>query len=335
MVCPSAPRFNLQPCAHSWVALHPSPKGVIQFVGSTAIGALPMLAYRHFLTSLFEAGYTVVAFPFRFSFNHWSIALDLLDEHYAVRGALVEAAVAQGGDPAIYLQATSYTWIGHGLGCKYVALLELLSEPLERRLQEQFQSCGQGQAWQQWQTSIGALKTSLRYLERRIYDLTGEIVDYGAPSIKDEASLLLAPVIADLEGAIPMPWLVRLLGHGVMVQPTVEQTHGLIEQSQRFQLTGLLQFARDSVAAPTCHQLMQEQPHIRRRLLKGNHAEVVGIQIGACIVDFNPLDKFIQPLQYRDLESKCLTLLQRLRRPMAASHRSSTCGTSRQPSIAA
>ncbi|MEM7794046.1 MAG: DUF1350 family protein [Cyanobacteria bacterium P01_C01_bin.118] len=335
MVFPNTPRFNLQPCAHSWVALHPRPKGVIQFIGSTGLGTWPTIAYRHFLKSLFEAGYTVVAFPFRFTFNHWSIALNLLDEHYAVRGAMVETAVAKGFDASIYLQSASYTWVGHGLGCKYVALLELLSEPVDR-LQEQFQVCGLRRAWQQWQVGLADLRNSLRYLEQRIYSLTGQRVDYGEPSIRDEASLLLAPVMIDLEGAIPVKFLERLLGHVITVQPTVEQTHELIEHSQRFQLTGLLQFARDRIAAPTCHQLMQEQPHIRRRLLKGNHSEVVGIQIGPCIVDLNPLDKFIQPLKCRDLELKCLTLLHRLRHRSVVMPCGSSCrANGRQRSMAA
>lgn len=332
MVFPSAPRFTLQPCSHSWVALHPSPKGVIQFIGSGGLGPWPTIAYRHFLKSLFEAGYTIVAFPFRFTFNHWSVALDLLDEHYAVRGAMVETAVAKGFDPLVYLQSASYTWIGHGLGCKYVALLELLSEPLDK-LQESFHACGQELAWQRWHVGIADLRKSLRYLERRIQGLTGQRVDYGEPSIKDEASLLLAPVVTD--GAIPVKFLERLWGHGGTVQPNAEQIHALIEHSQRFHLTGLLQFARDRIAAPTCHQLMQEQPHIRRRLLKGNHAEVVGMQIGPCIVDLNPLDKFIQPLKYRDLESKCLTLLHRLRHRPVVMSRQSSCGSSKRGSIAA
>ncbi|MBT9315396.1 DUF1350 family protein [Leptothoe spongobia TAU-MAC 1115] len=312
---------------------------MIQFVGTTLLGTFPTMTYRHFLKSLFEAGYTVVSFPFRFTLDHWSVALDLLEEHYAVRGAMIEAAVAKGYDPGVYLDVTNYTWIGHGLGCKYVTLLEVLSSPMEV-LEKHFQILGQDLATQnrqirQLQTGLAALQNNLRSLEQRILQLTGQTVDYGQPSIMDEASLLLAPVVTDLNGAIPVKFLERFFGRRITIYPTVEQTHQLIEHSQLFHLTGLLQFARDRIAADTCQQLMQEQPHIRRRLLKGNHSEVVGLQLGQCVVDMNPLDKFIQPLTHRDLESKSLTFLQRLRHQPASVSRQSNCRASDRRSIAA
>ncbi|NEQ48528.1 MAG: DUF1350 domain-containing protein [Leptolyngbya sp. SIO3F4] len=314
---PSAPQFQFLPCSHSWVALHPRPKGVIQFIGTKILGLLPTVAYHHFLKSLFEDGYTVVAIPFRFTFDHWSVTLDLLGEHYAVRGAMIETAVASGYSPDIYLDPANYAWIGHGLGCKYVTLLELVSSPIDV-LKKHFQALGQGLALQRRQTrclenGLADIQKSLHSLEKRIHQLTGHAVAYGQPSIKDEVSLLLAPVMTDLDGAIPLKPLEKLLGNFIKVHPTVEQTHWLVEQSHLFHLTGLLQFARDRIAVGTCHELMQRQPHIRRRLLKGNHLEVIGLQVGLCVVDLNPFDKFIQPLRYRDLESKTLTLLTRLR----------------------
>ena len=333
----STPQFKWLPCSHSWVALHPRPKGVIQFVGSTLLGTFPTVTYRHFLQSLFVAGYTVVALPFRFTFNHWSIALDLLEEHYTVRGALIEAAVARGYDSAIYLDAAHYTWLGHGLGCKYIVLLELLSAPMEA-LKAYFQALGllQSRQWQQLQSGLASLTHNLRWLEQRIQQLTNQTVDYGRPSIIDEAAVLLAPMVTDLNGAVPIKALERFVGELITVSPTIEQTHQLIGQSQLFQLAGVLQFARDRAAVHTCHRLMQEQPNIRRRLLKGNHLEPVGIQIGEFIVDFNPLDKFIQPLQHRDLELQTLALIQRLRHVPPAGHRKSRCdSSSRGVSIAA
>ncbi|MGD1855383.1 MAG: DUF1350 family protein [Leptolyngbyaceae cyanobacterium] len=337
MNCPCLPtpaQFELLPFAHSWVALHPAPKGVIQFVGSRLLGAFPTLAYRHFLKSLFEAGYTIVAFPFRFARNHWSVALNLLDEHYAVRAALMEAAVAKGYSTAVYLEAKNYTWVGHGLGCKYVLLLEILSLPMDE-LSAQLQTLGQEislAAERQLRQGLACIQTSLGYLERRIWQLTGQAISYGKPSIKDEASLLLAPVVAD-NGAR----LERVCGSLLTMRPSVNHTHALIEQSQLFHLTGLLQFARDRTAADTCHQLMQEQTHLRRRLLKGNHLEPVGIQIGPLVVDFNPLDKFIQPLENRDLELKALAFLERLRHvPPAFSRQSRRAAVHKKhPSIAA
>jgi len=48
--------FRFQPLLFSWVALHPKPKGVIQFVGGAFFGSFPTLFYRYFLSQLFEAG---------------------------------------------------------------------------------------------------------------------------------------------------------------------------------------------------------------------------------------------------------------------------------------
>ncbi|MEO0868521.1 MAG: DUF1350 family protein [Cyanobacteria bacterium J06642_11] len=50
-------KFRFMPCGHSWVALHPQPKGIIQFIGGALLGTFPTVAYRHFLKTLFEAGY--------------------------------------------------------------------------------------------------------------------------------------------------------------------------------------------------------------------------------------------------------------------------------------
>lgn len=326
-----AARLQFVPCFHSWVALHPQPKGVIQFVGSALFGTFPTLTYRHFLKSFFEAGYTVIALPFRFTLHHWSIAVDLLDEHYGLRTSLIELAIARGYDPGIYLDSANYTWVGHGLGCKYVMLLELLSA-LPGSIAADLQQSGQdNQQLHEIQRGLSLLSHRLRLVEKRIRQLTGQSVDYGQPSIMHQTSLLLAPAITD---SILTKLLQLFSNQRLVISPTVEQTHQLIEQSRLFNLTGLIQFARDRKTAGTCQQLMQNQPHLRRRLLRGNHLEPVGLQLGQLVVDFNPLDKFIQPLNCRDLEFKALALLHRLRKT-PASPRQNKCATRARRRLAA
>ncbi|MEM6251510.1 MAG: DUF1350 family protein [Cyanobacteria bacterium P01_D01_bin.156] len=316
---PHADTLRFIPCGHSWVALHPQPKGIIQFIGGALFGTLPTISYHHFLRSLFEAGYTVVALPFRFILNHWSMALNLLDEHYAVRVAMVELAIAQGYDPHIYLEASNYIWIGHGVGCKYILLLELLSTP-PFLLAESFAMlerkgkllCSQQQ---QIERGLEIISRRLRLFERQINQLVGVSIDFGQPSIMHEVSLLLAPAMGDMNAAIPVTSLHWLLSQFRGGYPSVDYTHQLIEHSQLFHLTGLIQFARDRIAAGTCQRLMQEQPHLRRRLLQGDHLEPVGMRFGSLIIDLNPFDKFIQPLTQRNLESQTLALLKRLQTP--------------------
>ena len=48
--------------SHSWVAIHPNPKGIIQFAGSFFIfGSLPTVFYYFLLKSLYDQGYTIIA----------------------------------------------------------------------------------------------------------------------------------------------------------------------------------------------------------------------------------------------------------------------------------
>lgn len=275
-VVKQAPCFRFQPLSHSWVALHPQPKGVIQFIGGAFFGTYPTLFYRRLLRPFFEAGYTIVALPFRFTFSHWSIALSLLEEHYCIREAMIEVALRKPGyETDVYLDAASYGWVGHSLGCKYVALLELLSCP-EEILMAHFDTLNHKDGLGKRQRvmiakALKALTETLKRLEASIQRLTGKPVDYGVPSIYNEASLLLAPAITDLDGAIPIKSLERLFRRVLTVYPTVEQTHLLIARSRLFNMTHLFEFDLDAIARSTCQRLVADQPHITASMLRGRH----------------------------------------------------------------
>lgn len=101
-----------QPTAHSWIAVHPNPQGIVEFIGGALYGLLPTVSYRYFLESLYQAGYTVIAVPFPFGFNHRAIAQSLLSQR--------ERLLAQFPEQ----QHLPRFWVGHSLGCKYIMLLE-------------------------------------------------------------------------------------------------------------------------------------------------------------------------------------------------------------------
>jgi len=105
--------IRFQPIRRSWVAPHPNPQGVIEFLGGALFGTVPRLSYSHFLHSLYEAGYTVITLPFPFGLDHAAIAENLLIERDQVLQAL-------DGEH----QAVPRFWVGHSLGCKYIILLE-------------------------------------------------------------------------------------------------------------------------------------------------------------------------------------------------------------------
>jgi hypothetical protein len=113
--------MRFEAIAHSWVARHPDPIGVVQFLGGALYGSFPTISYSYFLSNLHAAGYTVIVVPFPFGFNHAAIAKSLLVTRDQVRTALG------------YPKEIPHIWVGHSLGCKYIALLEaygkIMDEP--------------------------------------------------------------------------------------------------------------------------------------------------------------------------------------------------------------
>lgn len=300
--------FHFRPLCHSWVALHPHPKGIVQFIGGAFFGSFPTVAYRYLLQKIFEAGYTIVALPFRFSFRHWSLAIELLNEQVALRPELAAIAQHLNYDHELYQDKTNYYWVGHSLGCKYIALLELLSS-------------------EQWQNVLSHCveANQIKEVERAIARLSIESV-----SIKGQPSLLLAPDISDTESAIPIRFFAQLLDRFKLgVLPTRVQTQCLIEQSDLFNLTGLISFDRDTIAGSVANaqrqplnendvlwflsQLKQRRCPLLHQEVTGKHLEPVGVQIGGWVVDFNPWDKFAEPIAGRSLEAVVLQFLDRLR----------------------
>ncbi|MBE9112742.1 DUF1350 family protein [Nodosilinea sp. LEGE 07298] len=283
---------TFQPVSFSWVALHPKPKGVIQFIGGAFFGTFPTLFYRHLLQELYREGYTLVALPFRFSLRHWQIAYSLLEEQHQLRQILPELAEHQGYDSALYRDVSSYLWFGHSLGCKYIALLELLSGD---------------------EAAVAAA-------------LPEDLVDtyHRSPGIWSQGSVLLAPDISDLESAIPIRSLVALLNRlHISVQPDRQQTLDLIQQSALFNLTAMMSFDRDTVAGSLCDldpgvsdvlwlaQYLQTKSAPVQEL-SGKHLEPIGWRIGRYIADFNPLDKFIKALVQWQVHDVTCGLLQSL-----------------------
>jgi hypothetical protein len=303
--------FRFRPVSFSWVAIHPQPKGVIQFIGGAFFGTFPTVFYRYFLQTLFEEGYTIVAIPFRFSFRHWAIAIDLLKEQEILRDELTTIANQLGYEAEVYQSKANYFWLGHSLGCKYIALLEFLSGPHWKQITE---SCIEKAAYQQIETII-----TNAGLENA--------------SILNQPSLLVAPDISDTESAIPIRAIARFLDRvGLGVKPTRKQTQCLIERSQLFNLTALISFNNDTLAGSETDELKSEEIKansdvlwliqqlqerkfpILHQELEGKHLEPLGWRVGEFIVDLNPFDKLIEPLKLRRLENFVTQFLDELRR---------------------
>ncbi len=260
--------FKFIPLSFSWVAIHPKPQGVIQFIGGAFFGSFPTVFYRYFLKKLYEAGYSIIVLPFRFTFDHWSVSLQLLREHYVLRQIIIEKVINLGYDPEVYLKDANYRWVGHSLGCKYILLLELLSGFEASEAEELIQS---NFLWQKIKPNLPdsqdeeVLKVDRqleKYRERveDIYDewlrikknieaLVGHHVDLTGLFLRNEPSLLIAPDISDTDSAIPIETVAQLVDRlKIGVRPTKKQTQLLIENSSLFSITSILAFANDAIA---------------------------------------------------------------------------------------
>jgi Protein of unknown function (DUF1350) len=269
--------FKFSPISFSWVAIHPKPKGVVQFIGGAFFGTFPNIFYRYFLKQIFLEGYTVVALPFRFTFRHWSVAISLLREQETLRLLLAQRAKELGYDPSIYGKSSSYQWIGHSLGCKYIALLELLAE---------------------WSQDTEKVRRQIKRKTKKSDDQLKQIkesVKGLSISIKDQASLLMAPDISNTQDAIKVPLLPEFLDAiGLGVLPTKQETFDLIEESALFNLAKMISFDRDKIAGNLKAPLTPD--NTVRMLIKilggkllyeeveGKHLRPLGLELGDSVV---------------------------------------------------
>ncbi len=170
------------------VAIHPKPQGVIQFVGGFFFGGwFPQWWHKSLLRPLFEEKYTIIINGFANSSDHWSQAIKLIDFQQSILAEVKEIAKNKPGyDYHIYEQSPTstegnYFWLGHSLGCKYIALLELLTDlenkPIAEALEETFG------------------KEEARQIQA---DLEKNDIDLSKVSLKNQPSILMAPVVNDL-----------------------------------------------------------------------------------------------------------------------------------------
>jgi hypothetical protein len=353
------PKLRFQPVSHSWVALHPNPKGVIQFIGGAFFGTFfPMFFYRSLLQRLFNEEYTIVLLPFNFSFDHYAESGFLIREQYDIMPELIRRAIFEGYNYEAYLGDRNFSWVGHSIGCKYIALLEGLSalptlgEPnnldydnnvkkLKKFLETLVNSKGEKKDSQQKiKRKVDDLLRGLlilindleakrktaqelikAYIEKEpnYQALKGEI-EITSIFIKNQPSLLLAPVNTGLDSAVPQPFASIFISLGLNVKPTPKETKALIKQANLFELLGLISFKTDKIALSTCQWFesdFKKPPKEFQQKLNGGHLRPLSIKLGNLIINFPDLkDKIslIESMQKReeDFESPVSQLFQHL-----------------------
>lgn len=254
------PKFKFRPIQYSWVAIHPHPIGVVNFIGGAFFGSLPTVFYRYLIRQLFDAGYTVIVMPFSFTFQHWGQSIQLFTEWRKTVQDTGDEAQRLGYDHKIYQlpdnpddsdearaknpPKATFFWLGHSLGTKYIALLEYLSEldfkdaQKVEDIKKVFFSCNR--------KHIRRAKRQFRIIENALRNSPYTV------SIFNQPSLLLAPDISDTQSAIRIPFLAKLLDAlGLGVEPTKEATFCLIQKSDLYQLMALIAFEKDKIARKT------------------------------------------------------------------------------------
>lgn len=261
--------LSFKPFSNSWVAIHPDPKGVIQFVGSFFIfGSLPTVFYNSLLRSLYNEGYTIIAYPcsvippLRWKLklvDHWKASIRLLKEEYALKTELIAYILNYGNQNSldVYLNQSNYYWLGHSLGCKYISILEILSSN-PQNINANLIGCKfNSQEFKIIEADISDLERERIKSDRDINNLlTKEKIDkqiQSKKSIIDQPSIFIAPEIygtQDSNGAT-IPYF--------KVFPSGQKTLCLIKASDNyFNLTALISFAGDEISEDDVKALKHE-----------------------------------------------------------------------------
>ena len=261
--------IQFKPISHSWVAENPNPIGVVQFIGGAFYGTLPTFSYRYFLRNLFEAGYTIIAVPFQFGLNHGEIAKGLLDERDRIRQALG------------YPETLKHFWVGHSLGCKYIALLEAYS----------------GQAIAQGKKSI--IDEPSLLIAPDISDTKDAVPIPGLAPLLDSWGIGVRPTKKETQDLIRNSGLFNLTALISFDKDTIAGTKDEpIDKSDVAWFINELEYKRNK-------PLLREE-------IPGGHREPIGIMLGDSLVDTNPFDGILESIEKRQLEPLAIQFLAEL-----------------------
>jgi len=280
---------NFRKLSNSQVALHPNPKGIIQFIGSFIFGSFPGWAYKYLYQYLFAQGYSLILHRFPLNpiqFNHWEVSFGLLKEQYLLKTEIIKTLKEDSQPDDVintYSNPANYLWLGHSLGCKYIILLEISSNEPARRMQI-LQECLDKKDAEEAIKQIAAIE----YVQQISKLPTTESVSQFF--IKDQPSVLLAPEISNTVRILRSGWRIS----NSLANPNQKQTECLIRSSEElFNLTGVISFDLDCIAEDDVAFMVEQIKHKHfqplYKELKGSHFEPLSIYIehlGQCIVHF-------------------------------------------------
>lgn len=292
--------FCFRKFSHSWVAINPKPKGIIQFIGSFIFGSFPINSYKYLFQNLFEQGYTIFVFRFPFTplkFDHWQVATELLKEEYILRVEIIkfltENEKISQQDLEIYLKDTNYYWLGHSLGCKYISLLEILSNFSTQRDLILHKSLG-ARYNNKLISLINSVDIAREKAEQKISQLLNKNIELNKYFIQDQSSILLAPEISNTVSInkTNIPKTKPLSKLELLISPNARETKLMIAESKNlFNLTAIISFSQDFISKDDVNFFAQQlslkpfRPPVDKELF-GWHLEPNAVEIkhlGICI----------------------------------------------------
>lgn len=206
--------FNFQAISCSWVAIHPRPLGIINFVGELGFGSFPTVFYKCLLKDLYSQGYTIIAHPIQYRCSCWSGAISLINDLYNnnVLSGISAEAKKKGYASEIYQPNFSFPkinnfWLGHGLGCQFILLLEIITNLTEDKYRLFLM------------TYLG--KESTQIIKKNI-----ELITTKKISILNQPSVLIFPKI--------------IINSKLLNQLTEEEIFNLIKYSDLFNFIGMI-----------------------------------------------------------------------------------------------
>ncbi|MCG9891111.1 MAG: DUF1350 family protein [Thermosynechococcaceae cyanobacterium MS004] len=262
--------------SNSQALLHSNPKGVIQFIGSFVFGSFPAWAYKHLFQFLFDQGYSIILYRFPlnpFEFDHWKVSLQLLKEQQIVKSEIIRKLKEKSKSSSVIevYSKGKYLWLGHSLGCKYIILLEVLSNNSSRR-NKILKEC------------LGELNA-----EKILKKIDSEKL-LNQNFILDQPSIFLAPEISNTVRLLKSGWRIS----NNCTDPNQRQTECLIRSSsETFNLTSIVSFNWDEIAEDDVSFLSEQfqnkyfQPPLFKEL-QGWHFEPLSLHVedlGQLIVD--------------------------------------------------
>lgn len=286
---------NFRNLSKSQVALHPNPKGIIQFIGSFIFGSFPVWAYKYLYQYLFAQGYSLILYRFPLNpiqFNHWEVSFGLLKEQYLLKTEIIKTLKEENQPDDVintYSNPANYLWLGHSLGCKYIILLEISSnEPTKRTqiLQECLDKKDADEAIKQI-ASIESVQKISKGVVDQLLPTTESVNQF---FIRDQSSILLAPEISNTVRILRSSWRIS----NSLANPNQKQTECLIRSSKElFNLTGVISFNLDCIAEDDVAFMVEQIKHKRFqpliKELEGSHFQPLSIyieQLGQSIVHF-------------------------------------------------